>query len=92
MYPNREISNFKLMVHPIEHDISYFKKIRKRTNEILRDTEPTFTLEEQDHFSIMRWHILVNVFQCISTKDGPFVPSIITNRVLENSIRYASIR
>ena len=64
MHSKSEVSCFKQLVHPIEQDISYFRKTGKRTEEAARGKEPSPILEEeQDHFSIIRWHILVNVFQ-----------------------------
>ena len=77
MHSKNEISNFKLLVHPIGQDRSGQKKAVHDKELISRKkAERVFITDD----------LTVHFGQCIPTKDDPFVRSV-NNRVLATSIR-----
>ena len=66
-----EISNIKLLVHPIDWDIFYFEQDVSGKKKSVRDEE--LISRKAEHVSIT-YDLTVHFGQCISTKD-PFVRS-----------------
>ena len=61
MHSKSKISNFKLLVHPIEQDIFYFGQDMNGQKKLVRDKE--LISRKAEHFSIADGIFLVNVFQ-----------------------------